>query len=76
MIETLQEFDQGFSVLLVSLALQEETFLVVPKLTLGLDHRELIHLSGILTKVMIDRFMYESISNFDSYFVHLHLQHI
>ena len=51
MIETLQEFDQGFSVLLVSLALQEETFLVVPKLTLGLDHKEMIHLSENLILV-------------------------
>ena len=36
---------QEFSVLQGSLARQGETFLVVPRMTLGLDYKELIHLS-------------------------------
>ena len=47
-IYTLHEHDQGLSVLLVSLALQEEASLVVPKLTLGLYDKEWFHLSEIL----------------------------
>ena len=42
---------QEFSVLQGTLALQGETFLVVPKMTLGLDYRKLTHLSEILNLV-------------------------
>ena len=42
---------QESSVLQGTLDLQGETFLVVPKLTLGLDHKEMIHLSENLILV-------------------------
>ena len=48
LLDNHQVVGQEFSVLQGILALQGETFLVVPKMTLGLDYRELIHLSEIL----------------------------
>ena len=51
LLDNHQVVGQEFSVLQGILALQGETFLVVPKMILGLDYRELIHLSEILILV-------------------------